>query len=277
MSWRKIGFRFVFVISLLYVLACAMMYFKQEELMFHPKALASGHQLAFTVPFEEIRIPVSGGNELDGALFRASKPKRKLIFFVHGNTGNIENQEGVAGFYNALGYDFFTFDYRGFGKSTGTINSETQFYGDARLVYSELNQRYAEEDIVIVGYSIGTAAATMLASENHPQQLILMAPYYSMQDMAARKYPLLPGFLVSYPFDNARLIQQVQVPVTIFHGKNDEAVPYDSSKKLAGLLKKGDHFIPLDDQGHNGIEQHPVFIQSISTLLSSNHPTSGTR
>lgn len=273
MYWRKLIFRFLFVVSLLYIVGCALVYLNQESLMFHPTKLASGHQLAFTAPFEELRFKTSDGQQLDGVLFRSETPKGKLVFFVHGNTGSIENQEGVAEFYKALGYDFFTFDFRGFGKSTGEITSEDQFYNDARLVYSAMKQRYAEEDIVIIGYSIGTATATLLAAENNPKQLILMAPYYSMQDMAAYKYPMVPPFLVSYPFAICELLPQVKVPVTIFHGKTDKAVPYYSSKMLAGLMKKGDNFVPLNDQGHNGIEQHPVFAAVISALFSDEHPT----
>lgn len=267
MSWRKIILRILIVVFSLYAGLCLVLYFNQESLLFHPKAIAADKQLSFRIDAEERIIKTADGERLNGVLFRSPEPNGKLIFFLHGNAGNIESQEGVAEFYTRLGYDFFTFDYRGFGKSTGNISSEDQFYGDARNAYASLKKDYAEQDIVLIGYSIGSAAAAMLAAENHPSQLVLMAPYYSMVDLAADKYPFVPGFLVSYKFETFRFLPRVSAPICLFHGRNDGTIPYNSSKRLAGLLKKGDRFIPLNDQGHNGIELNATFTSEIERLL----------
>ncbi len=84
--------------------------------------------------------------------------------------------------------------------------------------------------IVILGYSMGTGTAARLAADNHPRQLILQAPYFSMKDMARYYYPMLPSFLLKYTFPTYRNIQRVTVPVTIFHGDNDEVIYYGSSE-----------------------------------------------
>jgi len=264
---QKIFLRLALILFTIYVSACLLLYFNQESILFHPTKLASDHPLNFERPFEEITTKTKDGEFINGVLFKADTSSGRLIFFLHGNAGNNENQAGVADFYNSYGYDFFTMDYRGYGKSSGKISSEEQFYTDARNVYKQLSKRYKQEDITIVGYSVGTATATMLTAENQPHQLILLAPYYSMEQMATHRYKIFPRFLVEYKFETFHYLKEVQVPITLFHGKDDGAIPYSSSKMLAGLLKKGDHFYPLEHQGHNGIESHLVFQQQIAKLL----------
>lgn len=266
-SFKKFILRLLAFAAIVYVIACVWAYAKQEELLFHPEKLDNAHTLDFKSPFEEIDVTTSDNNVLNGALFHASQPLKKLVFFLHGNAGNIEDLQGPADFYTGLGYDFFSFDYRGFGKSTGKITSEEQFYADAQLVYNKLKEKYVETDIVIVGYSIGTATAAMLAVENQPEKLALLAPYYSMEDISAYKYRIFPDFILNYKFETYRYLQRVKVPICIFHGRRDEAIPFYSSKMLAGLLKDGDKFVPLANEDHDGIEKNEVFKHEMTRFL----------
>lgn len=267
MSFRKIFLRLLCFCALLYVVVCTWVYFNQEELLFKPEKLPKTHHYSFTKPYEEFTIAVPGGKKLSAVLFKAPTPSDQLIFFLHGNAGNMEDQDGVALFYNKLGYDFFTYDYRGFGKSSGEIRSERQFLNDAQLAYDEARKHYKEEEIIIVGYSVGTGPAGWLTIHNHPQKLALMAPYYSMSDLSAHYYHILPNFIVKYKFETFRYLPKVKVPVCVFHGKNDETIPFSSSKRLAGLLKKEDRFVPLEHQGHGGFEKHDVFKEEMERFL----------
>lgn len=73
-------------------------------------------------------------------------------------------------------------DYRGYGKSEGSIKNEDELYSDVQEVYNYLKSFYNENKIIVLGYSIGTGPAAFLASKNHPKELILQAPYYSLPD-----------------------------------------------------------------------------------------------
>lgn len=265
--FRRIFVRFALIVLTLYISGCLLVYFNQEKLLFHPEKLGKTHTFLFKAPFKEFDLKTEDRESLNCLLFSGDSTHQRLIFYLHGNAGNIEDMEGPAAFYTDLGYDFCSFDYRGFGKSSGEISNEDQFVDDARLVYNDLKKRYHEKDIVIIGYSVGTGVAAQLASENRPEQLILLAPYYSVTDLVAVRYPYVPSFLVAYSFETFRFIQEVKCQVNIFHGKKDKAIPYSSSKRLAGLLKKGDSFVPLKNCDHNGIEKNSVFIQNIRKLL----------
>ena len=130
---KKFILRTISFLLILYAGGCAYMYFYQEEFIFHPKKLKHSSELHFSIPFQEIKIAAKGAI-LNGALFKSKKSKG-LIFFLHGNAGNLLNQDDAAKFYTQLGYDFFTFDYRGYGKSTNEISSEDQFFDDIQSAY----------------------------------------------------------------------------------------------------------------------------------------------
>lgn len=108
------------------------MYFAQKVL-FSIRKISRNAKIEFSLPAELINIPVEGAN-LSGALFKVEKSKG-LIFFLHGNAGNLLDQENAAKFYTNLGYDFFTVDYRSFGKSTGEMKDEKQFFEDVQTTY----------------------------------------------------------------------------------------------------------------------------------------------
>lgn len=259
-------FRFSLVILCAYGIICLFIFFSQESLIFHPTAVALKTEYDFGIPHVEKNISVGKKAMINGILCMVPNP-RGLIFFLHGNAGNVSDTRGAAEFYTRLGYDFFSFDYRGFGKSTGKISGEKQFYNDIQTVYNALKKAYAEKDIIIAGYSIGTAPAAMLAARNQRRKLILMAPYYSMKELAKYHYPYVPAFLLKYKFETFSFLQRIQLPVLIGHGKNDGTILFDQSLKLAKLLKNG-KFIGLEGEGHNGIQSNETFQEELREFLN---------
>jgi len=234
-------------------------------MIFFPKKLTADYKFQFEQPYEEISIPVDG-IKLNGLLLKADSSKG-LIFYLHGNAGGLDSWGEIGGTYTSLGYDVFMLDYRGYGKSEGRIMDEKQFYADAQLAYDNLKGRYPENKIIIVGYSIGTGAASKLASTNNPRMLILQAPYFSLKDMMRKNYPVLPTFLLKYGFENYKHLQSTRAPVYIFHGKQDEVIYSGSSEKLKPYLKSGDHVMFIEGMGHNGMNENTIYRKEIRSLL----------
>jgi pimeloyl-ACP methyl ester carboxylesterase len=175
---------------------------------------------------------------------------------------------GAAKRYTELKYDVFMLDYRGYGKSEGSIHGQTQFHDDIQIAYDEMKKTYKETNIAVLGYSIGTGPAAYLASTNHPRLLILQAPYYSVTDMMRHTYPVIPTFLLGYKFDTYQSLKKCKMPIVIFHGDQDEVIYYNSSVKLKEFLKRTDTLITLHGQGHNGITDNPQYIDAISKILN---------
>ena len=250
-----------------YTLVCGLLFFFQEKLIFFPEKLDKNYKFTFNHIFEEINIKTKDQKLLNGLLFKSDNSKG-LIFYLHGNAGSLNSWGEVAKTYTELNYDVFIIDYRGFGKSEGSITSEDQFNQDLQIAYDEMKSRYSEDKIVVLGYSVGTGPATKIASTNKPKLLILQAPYYSMTDMMKRTYPIIPTFILKYKFETNEYIKDCKMPIVIFHGNQDEVIYYNSSTKLKEVLKKADTLITLDQQGHNEMTDNPEYQKEIRKILN---------
>lgn len=251
---------------LLYLLLCVLLYCYQEQFIFHPSTLAAEHSFYFEGDFEEVKLTTKDAEQLHGLWFKVPKTKG-IVFYLHGNAGSLESWGHIAPIYQQLGYDIFILDYRGFGKSTGKIKSEQQFFADAQLAYDWLKTRYQEQQITVIGYSIGTGTAAWLAAQNQPQQLILKAPYYSLVDMMQQYYAFAPTFLLKYRFETHQYLPKVSAPITIFHGKQDRLIPVQASLRLQQFLKPTDQLIVLPQTGHHGMNDRPIYKNTLSNLL----------
>ncbi|MDD3859870.1 MAG: alpha/beta fold hydrolase, partial [Bacteroidales bacterium] len=239
----------IFIVSLIMILITAC---HQEKILFYPEKLSADYKFVFNNKFEEMFINVGENVRINALLFSCDSSKG-LVFYLHGNAGSLKSWGELAGVYLQNNYDFFVLDYRGFGKSSGEIENETQIYNDIEIVYDSISKLYSEEKIVIIGYSIGTCPAARLASVNKPKLLILQAPYYSMPDLARHYFWVVPSFVVKYKLRTYEYIQKIKCPVVIFHGDKDDVIYYKSSVKLQKYFKPVDRLIKLEGQNHNGI------------------------
>lgn len=268
MKWiKKTALRSLQILMCIYIGLCAFLYFYQEQLIFFPRQLSSDFKFSFEMAFEEIQIPVEEDATLSGLWFQQDSAKR-LVFYLHGNGGALDGWGNLASMYLQFGYDIFLLDYRGYGKSTGSIYSKTQFFEDIQKAYNWAKTKYSAKKITVIGYSVGTGAAAYLAAKNSIKQLILQAPYYSLVDMMQQHYPIIPTFLLKYRFETYQYLPQVNAPITIFHGTQDAVIPYNSSTRLIELLKPRDQLITLPNIGHNGMNNNPKYLSELAKLLN---------
>lgn len=253
---------FAIVLFSLYVLVCGVLYFSQERLIFHPDKLPEDFVYS---EGEEVELPVDDGISLN-CLWMKDANSKGVILYLHGNRGSNQRcwhqAQSVAG----NDYDIFMPDYRGFGKSDGQISSEKQLLSDVQAAYDFLKKHYAEDKIVIWGYSIGTGMASYLAASNHPQQLVLLAPYTSIIDLKDDRMPFLPDFLLKYPLRSYDCLKNVQFPVTLLHGEYDEVIPFACSERLQALNPKLFKLVKIPD-GHRGVVFSDIFRETVRKLL----------
>ncbi len=254
------------MLLIIYIFVCGLLYFIQEKLIFFPEKLEKEYKYEFDQKFEELNFKTEDKILLNGILFKAN-PSKGLIFYLHGNAGSLKSWGEIAKAYTDLNHDLFMLDYRGYGKSEGKISGQGQLYKDVQTVYASLKSKYDENEIIVLGYSIGTGPAVKLASSNNPKLLILQAPYYSLTDMMKHSYPIIPSFILKYKFETHKYIKKCKMPIIIFHGDRDEVIYYKSSVKLKELLKANDTLIILPEQGHNGMSSNPEYITQIKKIL----------
>lgn len=245
------------------------MYFAQESLIFHPDQLSKTTTISYGAKTEELMIKTADGINLSCVMSKTDSISKGLVFFLHGNAGNLTDQKEAANFYNQLGYDFFTMDYRGFGKSEGEITSEEQFFEDIETAFDHASKGYSKKEVIVIGYSVGTASAAMIASRKNPAGLVLIAPYYSLIDMTNRNYPYIPSFLLKYRFETNEFVKKTKSPIFLVHGDNDDILPFEGSKMLSKFLKKKDRFVPIQGQDHNKFEESIVYRSNLVNFLSA--------
>lgn len=262
----KLILQIILVLIGIYVLICILLYFNQEKFIFDPSKTSKNFKYNFDGNFTEIYFNAHDNTKIHSLYFEIENPKG-VVYYLHGNSGDLSGWGDVASAYLDLDYNVLMIDYRGFGKSEGKIKNEKLFYEDAQLGYDFLKEKFSEDQIVIVGYSVGTGTASYLASTNHPKLLILQSPYYNLDYVTKTRFPFIPTFLLKYKFDNAQNISKTDCPVYIFHGDKDIVIFYENAVKLNEILKPKDHFIPLLDQGHNAMNEHPMYLEKLKELL----------
>ncbi len=186
--------------------------------------------------------------------------KIKPLIFAHGNAKNLEDTHQYAAILNEFfRYTVYSFDYRGFGRSSGWP-SEEGIYRDIETVYKFAKEKdqFDDKDLVLLGWSLGSAPVSYLASKIDFNLLILLAPFTSLPDAVADRffYRLFKSFLWSN-FPNLELLSKPLKgsKVILVHGDRDKVIPISHSYRLHEELKKFNDVILIEKQGaaHNDI------------------------
>jgi uncharacterized protein len=262
MKWIR---KFFLVLIVVYLIIGALLYFIQDSIIFNAKPLSEDHQFSFDQPYEELNLPFNNDN-LNIVKFRAKSPRKGIVLFFHGNTDNVEHYKKYPSFFLKNGYDLWMMDYPGYGKSTGK-RTEKIIYDEALLMYDVASKEINADSIVVYGKSLGTAIASYLAANKACKQLILEAPYYSMLSLAKHYAPIYPvSLLIRYSFPTHEYLKKVKAPVTIFHGTNDQLIPYKHSKWLKEENSQI-HLITIEKGTHNNLSSFGRYQSTLDSLL----------
>lgn len=250
-----------------WLVAITALYFFQERIIFPGDPLPADHVFRFDQRFEEVAIPVRGAT-LHALHFMQPAP-RGLVFFIHGNAGNLETWTAGVDFYRRVNYDLFIFDFRGYGKSSGRIGSEAELQADVRAAFDTIAPRYRDKPIVVYGRSLGTALAARLAADTDPALLVLVTPYTSLGAIARRAYPWAPSALLKYPLRTDASIGAVRCPILLVHGTRDLLIPITESEALLSSVNAPAELLRVEGASHNDIHDFPLYLRTLEQRLST--------
>jgi pimeloyl-ACP methyl ester carboxylesterase len=262
---------FLLCALVLYAAAVGFLWWKQESLMFYPVPLPVDHRLATEPDVHEGTVAVEGATL---SVLHLQRPGAKgVVFFLHGNAGNLAGWFSNADFYRQAGFDLVMPDYRGFGKSTGHIASARQLRADARAVWDSVAERYRGRKLVIYGRSLGTALAADLAQQlsaegRAPDLTVLVSPYTSLRDLTREFYPWVPGAALRYPLDTATHLPHLRGRVLLVHGARDTLIRVHHSERLHQVLPSA-HLVVVPGAGHNDIQEFPQYRQELRGALDA--------
>ena len=161
-----------------------------------------------------------------------------LVIFAHGNAELIDYWPKKLLGYRKMGVNLLLPEYRGYGRSGASPSQEAVAHDLARL-YDKLKKRPEVDParIVFHGRSIGGGVVCALARLRKPRAMILQSTFTSITSMAGRY--LVPGFLLRDPFDNLSVVEQLDIPILVIHGTEDNLVPFEHAEKLAKAARHG--------------------------------------
>ena len=253
---RRWLIRFVCIVLLSTVALAVLIMIFENRIIFVPTKYPAGDWDAparATVPFDDVWLETSDGVKIHGWLARG-KGARATILYFHGNAGNLTHRADWIEVLTRLPADVLAIDYRGYGRSEGTPN-EAGIYRDAEAAYAYLTETrgVAPQQLIVYGESLGGAPACEIAWRRPCAGLIVQSTFTNARDMASRLTRLPVRWLVRARFDNAVKIARVRAAKLIVHGRDDEMIPYEMSKRLHEAAAEPKKLIIFDDAGHNDL------------------------
>jgi fermentation-respiration switch protein FrsA (DUF1100 family) len=198
---------------------------------------------------EERFIDSAGGNKLHMLYFPAKNPKALLIHF-HGNARNITAHHRAFLWAVPRGYDLISWDYSGYGRSTGSPGRE-QIYRDS-LTMLEYAVRMKEEKgypLIAVGQSLGGAVLLGALGDFPRRDMIDLVvadctfpSYVELSNFHVKNTTCLPIPLGNAIFTDdyapVRAYDGIQnIPILVAHCRDDTAVPFFLGKQLYESLE----------------------------------------
>ena len=237
------------------------LYLFQEKFYIYPDKEYISPKNAGIPKFKEIYINAYDGIKIRTWFIEGNKDK-PLILFFHGNKS--QNSEYASGMIDYIRQDFgiMMMDYREFGNMDGKFNQENIF-NDAKSSFDYLKNNYKDREIIVMGYSMGTALASYLAGVRNPNKVVLIAPFYSLKELAKEKNIPFGSKVLKNELPSYKYIKDFKKKLLIMHGNKDTLIPYHHSQRLYNealgckrtflLLNEVDHNLYFDNKWHKKV------------------------
>jgi pimeloyl-ACP methyl ester carboxylesterase len=258
---------------ILYAGICALLYFKQDALLFHPQP-TNKQELAEILSeyqdFDTIAFVMSDGNRTYGFVPKdTASTKLPLVLYFGGNAEEVSHLAEKKPYFP--GSKLVMVNYRSFGLSRGVISEKTMF-SDALEIYDQLaaDPQIDPTRIIVIGRSIGTGVATYLSSQRKTSGTVLITPYESMIDVASEKYPFVPiALLIKHPFKSKEYAATVSSPMLSLISKNDQVIPPVHAYHLVKAWKGKTTVLEVDED-HNSIMGNEEVWKKIEGFVTEN-------
>lgn len=221
-----------------YLVTSLTLHFVSRHLLFRPLAPTEDYPSTgtFATKYGDIHY-----------LYRAHPNAKACILYSHGNISNLSYARRIADKIYDLGYSVLVYDYPGYGKSTGHI-SPKGVLAAGEVALSFVADKYPVSRIFAYGRSLGGAPSLMLASRYDLAGVIIDSTFLSV-------YHLRTGarFLAGNYFPNVEWIQNIECPILIYHGKEDDVVPFGHAEKLYSLAPFAKKHVWMEGAGHQDL------------------------
>lgn len=225
---------------------------------------------------EELRLRTADGVEL-GAWFRAGEPGRAVVVLAHGMGGSRTSLGPAMRRVAELGHGALAVTLRGFGDSQGErLDFGIRTRADLIAAVEAAEERAQGAPIVVIGQSLGAAAALFAAGELGPRVAgyILEAPYLTLEkacrdrlaqhllplldELAYRGLALWAPLFLPEPIDSIRPLDACaelapSAQVLFIAGSADLLAPSEDVRTLSRTSRAPAEFVELAGRDHEDL------------------------
>lgn len=256
------------LVAVFYLGVLLLLLFLENRLLYPAPRYPAGDWVASHLPHEDVHFTSADGTKLHGWFVEHPQP-RAVLLYCHGNGEHVAyNDELLAMMHNDLRVSIFAFDYRGYGRSEGQP-IETGILEDAEAAQAWLAERTGvpQNEIVLMGRSIGGGVAVHLAAKNGARGLILESTFSSVPEAAARQFPWLPvHWMMKNRYDSLSKIGRYRGPLLQSHGDCDTLIPMEMGRKLFDAAIGPKEFYCVSGGDHNCL-QPSEYYQKLDSFL----------
>lgn len=248
------------LVAVTYSCATIFMWIRQEAYLFKTK------HYEVLLEFERYRWD----RKINGITHQGwfiNKGTEKTVIYHGGNAEDLAGHCEVLS--QGLKVNALLVNYRGYGQSEGTPG-EKEMVADAIAIFDLFcnEQNLSPTNIFLMGRSLGTGIAVQVAAAR-PQAagVILVTPYESIAVVAKFHYPWLPiKRILRHPFLSIDYAPGIKTPALILLAEFDQVIPVESGRRL-GEAWGGPKEIVTLPMGHNDINEHPAYFESINRFI----------
>lgn len=231
-----------------------LLWWSQERILFQPPRL-------FEAPLESGRISYDAvdGQRLTGFMVGDPRSAPGILVCFHGNADlAVWQLDWARAVERHTRYAVFLAEYRGYMSLGGSPTySSTKL--DARAAYDHLRIGFGVDRtrMAYFGHSLGSGVAAELAEIHPPAALLLQSPFSSARAMA--RLIVWPPIAVVWRaisrihFDTKRAVSELDVPVSVAHGRRDRIVPFRMGVEVYEAAKRKGQLLVVERAGHNDI------------------------
>ncbi len=256
---------------------CTTLDEQQRKWIFQPSDRTWWGGLAAAEGMEDVWIDFDSREteekvRLHGLWLAQSRADAPVLLYLHGARYDVRGSAHRMRRMHDLGFAVLGIDYRGFGRSTNTLPSETLAYEDARAAWDWLAARQPQSTRYVFGHSLGGAIAVYLAHEVQDEAgLIVEGSFPSIPDVVTTfKWGWLPvSPLITQRFDAAERIGRVGAPVLVVHGSEDRLIQPELGQALYERASAPKRFVLVEGGSHHNTNSvgQPQYRQALADLF----------
>ncbi len=209
-----------------------------------------------------IELKRDDGVVLEG--FKIDNGAKKLLIGFGGNAQHASSLAEVLGDV-APSYDVIVFNYRGYGRSSGSPSAK-RLLGDALEIYDSYEEGY--DEVSTLGFSLGSSFALYLSSQREIKNSIIVGAYDSLYSIAKKRFFIYPlSIMLRENLDNISYAKEVENPISVVMVEGDIQVANIHTKNLLPHIKNLKDFITIDGTTHNSVLNHERLLKFVAQTL----------